>query len=179
MDLNTDLRVLKLYNNFLAFKRAEIEDILYKRYRRDQKKLEQVLDYLLNNNIEINDIHIQEVLNKFLEFIGKLSAEDVEIIKNESGIIGQKLMKLKIEILYDIKENVTELDEKRKKAKFDKLTIKYLNKEEVKDVYRIEERTLDELTKSGVIKTTQFKEKGKHYYSVDFMDKFMLEFSNQ
>lgn len=87
-------------------------------------------------------------------------------------------MKLKIEILYDIKENVTEVDERRKQAKLDKLEVKYLNKEQVCKVYAIEPRTLDELTKSGDIRTTQFKEKGKHYYSVDFMDKFMLEFSN-
>lgn len=179
MDLNIDLKFLKLYNYFLAYEKANIEEILYKRYRRDQKLLDKVLDYLLSNDIEIDDIHIQELLNKLLEYMGRLSDEDAKIIQSNSEIVAKKLMKLKIEILFDIKENVTEVDERRKQAKIDKLDTKYLNKEQVCKVYALEARTLDELTKSGDIKTTQFKEKGKHYYSVDFMDKFMLRFSNQ
>lgn len=178
MDLNVDLGFLKLYNHFLAYEKSNIEEILYKRYRRNQKSLDEILDYLLNNDIEINDIHIQELLNRFLEYVGRLTEADAEILKSNPRLVAQKLMKLKIEILYDIKENVTEVDERRKQVKLDKLEVKYLNKEQVCKVYAIEPRTLDELTKSGDIRTTQFKEKGKHYYSVDFMDKFMLEFSN-
>jgi hypothetical protein len=179
MDLNIELKFLKLYNHFLAYEKANIEDILYKKYRRNQKSLDKVLGYLLNNDIEINDIHIQEVLNRFLEYLGRLSEEDGKILQSNSEIVALKLTKLKIEVLYDIKENVTELDESRKQAKLNKVESKYLNKEQVCKVYAIEPRTLDELTKSGEVKTTQLKEKGKHYYSVDFMDKFMIEFSNQ
>lgn len=89
MDLNVDLGFLKLYNHFLAYEKSNIEEILYKRYRRNQKSLDEILDYLLNNDIEINDIHIQELLNRFLEYVGRLTEADAEILKSNPRLVAQ------------------------------------------------------------------------------------------
>ena len=179
MDLNVDVDLLSIYVRFLKSQGESVKEDLYNRYRRNQKELDKVLKYLADNDVKIDDVNIQEILMKFLLFKVELNEKEIEIVEANSDILAKKFLKLKYETLHAIKTNVSELDEKRKRDKLDNLEKKYLNKEQVCQVYAIEARTLDELTRNGKIKTTQIKENGKHYYSVDFLDKFMLEFSNQ
>lgn len=121
-----------IFSMFIEFKNIYKHQI-YNRYKRlNSKNLEELIEYLQNNNIKEEDSHIEVELNYYLEFISKRAK-----YKNTSfdkDLIILKLVKLKLDLLHEILNNSGN-DEVNYMSKIQ--SKKYINVKEFEEIYDI------------------------------------------
>lgn len=129
MNLNSNQEV---FNMFLEFKNIYKHQI-YNRYKRmSSKNLEELIEYLQNNDIKEEDSNIQVELNYYLEFIAK--REKYRNNSFNSDLIILKLVKLKMDILHEILNN---LDNEEVNYMSKIQAKKYINVKEFEEIYDI------------------------------------------
>ncbi len=117
---------------FIEFKNVYKHQI-YNRYKRlNSKNLEELIEYLQNNNIKEEDSHIQVELNYYLEFISK--REKYKNTSFDKDLIILKLVKLKLDLLHEILNNSGN-DEVNYMSKIQ--SKKYINVKEFEEIYDI------------------------------------------
>lgn len=121
-----------LFSMFIEFKNIYKHQI-YNRYKRlNIKNLEELIAYLQSNDIKEEDSNIQVELNYYLEFISK--REKYKNYSFEKDLIILKLVKLKLDLLHEILNNIDN-EETNYMSKIQ--AKKYINVKEFQEIYDI------------------------------------------
>lgn len=182
MNLSSDLEIFKILNIFKDKCYKDIEQVLYYKYKFELNKLNDVIKYLNNSNIKDNDITIQILLNKFLEFKSTLKENEIKVLDNENDLVLLKLVKLQLEILNKIKSNelehISELAKEIEIIKYKEL----ITTKELELAFNIEERNQKKLRINNEIPYVQKKDEfglpkkgAKIYYNVKDIRKWIDE----
>lgn len=176
MNSNSNLQAVKIFSKFKNNYLNILEEELTLRYKQSDQLIS-LIEYLESNTIEEEDISIQIELNYFLEFKSELTKKDIEILNIEKEIILLKLVKLKLTILYKIKN---ELPEKKVRTKnnFENLEKKYLDVKEAEYVFGISEKMQTNLRERNKLQCTQLVENGKVLYEVKYLEEFMKTYTS-
>ena len=137
MDLNTNLDVINLFNDFKKNKLQEIEEDLANKFIGNDKELCKVIDYLRDNTIEIDDINIQILLSHFLQYQATLENKDFifKLLQNDANVetLTLQFTKLVLSILHKIKNSeITLKDIRYRKIPEEK---KFLTRQEFANKY--------------------------------------------
>ena len=176
MNSNSNLQAVKIFikfkNNYLNI----LEEELTLRYK-ESDKLISLIEYLESNTIEEEDISIQIELNHFLEFKSELTQKEIKVLNIEKDIILLKLVKLKLTILYKIKNQLPE-KKVRTKINIENLEKKYLDVKETEYIFGITEKMQNTLREKNILQCTQLVENGKVLYEVKYLEEFMKNYTS-
>jgi hypothetical protein len=176
MNLNSNLQAVKIFSRFKNKYLKILEEELTLRYKQSDKLIS-LIEYLESNTIEEDNISIQIELNYFLEFKSELTENDIEVVNIEKDIILLKLVKLKLTILYKIKNQLPE-KKVRAKTNVENLEKKYLDVKEADYVFGISEKMQNTLREKNILQCTQLVENGKVLYEVKYLEEFMKNYTS-
>ena len=102
---------------------------------------------------------------------------EIKVLNIEKDIILLKLVKLKLTILYKIKNQLPE-KKVRTKINIENLEKKYLDVKETEYIFGITEKMQNTLREKNILQCTQLVENGKVLYEVKYLEEFMKNYTS-